>query len=132
MNLVLAVGPESVPSRERVRREKIGMGVEGAVASPTFNLLLTYPSPRGFQFVHLDLYRLNGPEDLWELGWEELGDRDQVVIVEWPERAGVFLPDDRWEIELDFVDKDESVRTILVEKYGDPPTIPDLPNALNL
>ena len=125
-------GPLGSGKSVLARSIALGMGVEGTVASPTFNLLLTYPSPRGFQFVHLDLYRLNGPEDLWELGWEELGDRDQVVIVEWPERAGVFLPDDRWEIELDFVDKDESVRTILVEKYGDPPTIADLPNALNL
>ena len=125
-------GPLGSGKSVLARSIALGMGVEGAVASPTFNLLLTYPSPRGFQFVHLDLYRLNGPEDLWELGWEELGDRDQVVIVEWPERAGVFLPDDRWEIELDFVEEDEAVRTILVEKYGDPATIPDLPNALNL
>ena len=129
---ILLKGPLGSGKSVLARSIALGMGVEGAVASPTFNLLLTYPSPRGFQFVHLDLYRLNGPEDLWELGWEELGDRDQVVIVEWPERAGVFLPDDRWEIELDFVEEDESVRTILVEKYGDPATIPDLPNTLNL
>ena len=72
-------GPLGSGKSVLARSIALGMGVEGTVASPTFNLLLTYPSPRGFQFVHLDLYRLDGPEDLWELGWEELGDRDMIV-----------------------------------------------------
>ena len=104
-----------------------GMGVKGPVASPTFNLLLTYPSTKGHQFVHLDLYRLNGPEDVWELGWQELGDRNEVVVVEWAERAGDFLPENRWEIQFGFVENNDLLRTISIEKHGDPAAIPDLP-----
>jgi len=106
-----------------------GVGVKGPVTSPTFNLLVTYPSLRGYQIVHVDLYRLSDPNDLWELGWEDLGARDQIVMIEWPERAGIFLPRDRWEIRLEFVDNDELVRTILLEKHGDPASIPDLPSS---
>ena len=49
-------GPLGSGKSVLARSIALGMGVEGAVAYPTFNLLLTYPSPRVFKFVHLDLY----------------------------------------------------------------------------
>ncbi|MFL1876916.1 tRNA (adenosine(37)-N6)-threonylcarbamoyltransferase complex ATPase subunit type 1 TsaE, partial [Hansschlegelia beijingensis] len=61
--------------------------------SPTFTLLQTYDLPRGV-IVHADLYRLSGPEELDELGWEEAGE-DAIVLVEWPDRLGAELPPDR-------------------------------------
>ena len=103
-----------------------GMGVKTPVISPTFNLLITYPSPRGYQIAHLDLYRLSDPRDLWELGWEDLGVKDQIVIVEWPERADTFLPEDSWEIQLSFVEGEESVRNLVIEKHGNPGFLPSL------
>ncbi|TVR66952.1 MAG: tRNA (adenosine(37)-N6)-threonylcarbamoyltransferase complex ATPase subunit type 1 TsaE, partial [Gemmatimonadales bacterium] len=42
-----------------------GAGVEGAMPSPTFNLLFRYPAGEGVQVVHMDLYRLRDPEELW-------------------------------------------------------------------
>jgi tRNA threonylcarbamoyladenosine biosynthesis protein TsaE len=77
-----------------------GAGVSGDVLSPTFNLMLRYSSPAG-EVVHLDLYRLEDPEEVWELGWEELGRDGEIVMVEWPERAGELLPAERIEIELE-------------------------------
>ncbi|PZQ17297.1 MAG: tRNA (adenosine(37)-N6)-threonylcarbamoyltransferase complex ATPase subunit type 1 TsaE [Ancylobacter novellus] len=67
--------------------------------SPTFTLLQTYDLPRG-PIVHADLYRLSGPEELEELGWDEAGD-DAIVLVEWADRLGAVLPPDRLEIALD-------------------------------
>jgi tRNA threonylcarbamoyladenosine biosynthesis protein TsaE len=68
-----------------------GYGVEGDVTSPTFALVHEYSSPRS-AVHHLDLYRLDRPEQLDDIGWDDLlGDR-ALVLVEWPERAGDRLP----------------------------------------
>ncbi len=70
-----------------------GLGVLdlGAVTSPTFALLHEYESARGL-VVHADLYRLRTPEELEQLGWDELVKRAAATLVEWPERGGDFLP----------------------------------------
>ena len=74
--------------------------MDGPIPSPTFNLVFRYQSQRGIPLVHMDLYRIEAPRDLWELGWEELGGNGELVMVEWPERAGDLIPHDRWEIEM--------------------------------
>lgn len=59
------------------------------VPSPSFALVQPYDTPRGTVF-HFDLWRLNGPESLHELGWDEAA--EGIMLVEWPERAGDLLP----------------------------------------
>lgn len=104
-----------------------GAGVEGPVPSPTFNLMFRYPSSRGVQVVHMDLYRLSDPGELWELGWQELGDQDELVLVEWPDRAEGFLPEHRWEITLGPVSGDREARTVTVSRFGGPQDLPGFP-----
>jgi len=60
------------------------------VPSPTFTLVEVYDTPRG-AIWHFDLYRLEAPEQVYELGWEEAL-ADGVVLLEWPERLGPLLP----------------------------------------
>lgn len=60
------------------------------VPSPTFTLVQVYDLPDG-RVWHLDLYRLEEPEEAWELGIEEAF-ADAIVLVEWPERLGALLP----------------------------------------
>jgi tRNA threonylcarbamoyladenosine biosynthesis protein TsaE len=105
-----------------------GAGVRGAMPSPTYTILLRYPAAGGRVLVHLDLYRLEDPEELVELGWEELGAPDELVLVEWPERAGGALPADRWEIGLTAPVPGAAVRDVTVRRVGAPPPIP-LPGA---
>jgi len=104
-----------------------GAGVEAAIPSPTFNLLFRYPLPAGGELVHMDLYRLGDPDEVWELGWEDLGGEQQIVVVEWPERAEEFLPDNRWDVRLDPVPGDAFVRRIAVDRVGQPPDLPAFP-----
>jgi len=108
-----------------------GAGVEGPIPSPTFNLLFRYDASHGVQVVHMDLYRLDDPEEVWELGWEELGAPDQVVLVEWPEKAGAHLPDHRWEITLRSVDGEPLLRRVSVRRVGHPHEIPSFPLTLD-
>ena len=60
------------------------------VPSPTFTLVQGYDLPTGPAF-HFDLWRLDGPDGLVELGWEEA--REGIVLVEWPDRLGALRPD---------------------------------------
>lgn len=60
------------------------VGDDQEVPSPTFTLVQTYDTPK-LTLWHFDLYRLENPEELWELGFEEVG--SGVALIEWPERA---------------------------------------------
>ncbi len=59
------------------------------VPSPTFTLVQSYATPR-FLAHHYDLWRLDGPEALAELGWDEA--QADLVMVEWPDRLGLLRP----------------------------------------
>jgi tRNA threonylcarbamoyladenosine biosynthesis protein TsaE len=107
-----------------------GAGVEGTLPSPTFNILFRYQGRGGVEVVHMDLYRLREPSELWELGWEELGLGPEIVLVEWPERAGVLLPDDRWDIHLSVPEPGSGVRAVKVHRVGAPPHLPGFPVTL--
>src|ERR1700687_1515703 len=68
------------------------------VPSPTFTLMQAYELPR-FTLTHADLYRLSGPGELAELGFEDAAEGG-VTLLEWPDRAGGFLPPDRLDVAL--------------------------------
>jgi tRNA threonylcarbamoyladenosine biosynthesis protein TsaE len=70
-----------------------GYGVPNEITSPTYTLVHEYDAPRSRVF-HLDLYRLRGPGDLANLGWDEILASEALVLIEWPERAGDLLPRD--------------------------------------
>jgi tRNA threonylcarbamoyladenosine biosynthesis protein TsaE len=101
-----------------------GAGVEGPVPSPTFNLLFRYETPRGVALAHLDLYRLEDPVEVWELGWGELPEAREIVVVEWPERAETLLPEPRWEVEIAETGND-AVRRVTARPVGWPGALPD-------
>jgi hypothetical protein len=66
------------------------------VPSPTFTLIQTYDLPK-HPVVHADLYRLEGPGELAELGFDDLP-KEAIVLLEWPDRAAGFLPPDRLDV----------------------------------
>ena len=68
------------------------------VPSPTFTLGELYDTPRG-AFWHFDLYRLEAPEQVFELGWEDAR-ADGMALVEWAERLGPLLPRERLTVTL--------------------------------
>ncbi|MBF0251995.1 MAG: tRNA (adenosine(37)-N6)-threonylcarbamoyltransferase complex ATPase subunit type 1 TsaE [Alphaproteobacteria bacterium] len=68
------------------------------VPSPTFTLVQTYESTAG-DIWHFDLYRLETPEDAFELGIEDAF-HDAITLIEWPDRLGPYLPRVRLDIHL--------------------------------
>lgn len=69
------------------------------LASPTFTLVARYAGR--LPLVHADAYRLASPEELLDLGFEEIFEEHGVTALEWPERAGGFLPERRLTVRLD-------------------------------
>ncbi len=68
------------------------------VPSPSFALVQPYDLPR-FPVVHADLYRVISPDEITELGWDDVSE-NALLVVEWPDRLGGALSGDRLEIEL--------------------------------
>ena len=89
-----------------------GYGVEDDITSPTYALIQEYRSPKSPVF-HIDLYRLDSPDQLTNLGWDEIVSSRALVLVEWPERAGSRLPEDHLPIDLDYVPDDPTRRILL-------------------
>lgn len=74
----------------------LGAASPDEVSSPTFTLIHEYAT----NVYHIDLYRLDRPEELRTLGLDEIFDREAVVLVEWGERFPAQMPPDRIEIRL--------------------------------
>lgn len=70
------------------------LGVAGEVTSPTFTLVRSYSTDRGFDLVHADVYRLERLSEVIDLGIPEMLDDGGCAVVEWGERAVRALPGD--------------------------------------
>ena len=90
-----------------------GMGVRGPVSSPTFVLVHEYDG--AVPLYHVDFYRLE-PGQVGSVGWEEYLDLGGVVAVEWPDRVGGALPEDRLDVRIEHVA--ESKRRVTLEAHG--------------
>jgi tRNA A37 threonylcarbamoyladenosine biosynthesis protein TsaE len=64
------------------------------------------------------------------LGWEDLGSSSEIALVEWPEKAGDMLPEDRWEIELVVPERGSDLREVAVSRFGRPTYLPGFPVSL--
>jgi tRNA threonylcarbamoyladenosine biosynthesis protein TsaE len=83
------------------------------VPSPSFTLVQTYDTQRG-KVHHFDLWRLAGSSGLAELGWDDA--RDDIVLVEWPDRLGALAPPDA--LRLAFELTESEARVVRVEGWS--------------
>jgi tRNA threonylcarbamoyl adenosine modification protein YjeE len=85
------------------------------VPSPTFTLVQSYAFD-DLTVHHFDLYRLQCPDEAWELGIEDAF-ADGVCLIEWPDRLGALLPAERLDIEL-LPGAMENVRIVRLTPHG--------------
>ena len=68
-----------------------GLGYQGKVKSPTYNLVELYKISRLY-FYHFDFYRFNDPIEWEDAGFREYFNAESICLVEWPEKAHGLLP----------------------------------------
>ena len=90
-----------------------GLGVTEAVTSPTFTIVAEHHSGR-MPLYHFDVYRLDDPDELLELGYEDYFYGDGVCVIEWADRIEDLLPEDALRFRLSY-GEDEDQRTITKE-----------------
>jgi tRNA threonylcarbamoyladenosine biosynthesis protein TsaE len=92
-----------------------GLGIDPSeVSSPTFIIFREHGDGR-LPFFHVDLYRLEGA-NVFNTGWEECLEAGGVTVIEWPDRAGDALPDDRLDVRLEHIA--DTKRRVVVSATG--------------
>lgn len=92
------------------------LGVPGEVNSPTFSLVNEYFTTTGESLFHFDLYRIEDPDELFDLGYEEYFFSGKRCFIEWPEKASHLIPDDALLVRIEVMD--DGTRELRFEKAG--------------
>lgn len=101
-------GPLGAGKTTLIRGILAGLGYYGIVKSPTFTLVESYDVAT-MTIHHFDLYRLNDPLELEAIGFRDYFQCEALCLIEWPEKAGHFLPTPDHLIEIKIVDKGREV-----------------------
>lgn len=89
------------------------LGVEADVTSPTFALVNEYFTPVGESVFHFDLYRIESPEELFDMGYEEYFFSGSRCFIEWPEKALRLIPEEAVQVQINVLE--DGSRELAVE-----------------
>lgn len=92
-----------------------GLGVVGAMPSPTFTLMMPYEGFGGAKVYHFDLYRIADIDEYYAAGLDEFIASDGVALVEWPEMAGLSVTP---ALDIHLERLDDETRQIAIENRG--------------
>jgi tRNA threonylcarbamoyladenosine biosynthesis protein TsaE len=84
------------------------LGIEIPVTSPTFVIQKIYETnhPSFKRLIHIDAYRLKNGRELQDLNFEEIvNNKNNIVVIEWPENVKEILPNDHIKIHCEFIDE---------------------------
>lgn len=76
----------------------LGLGITDSITSPTFTIVNEYSGK--YKFYHFDVYRVNDPDEIEAIGFDEYIFGDGVSVIEWSNYIEVLIPDEHMEIEL--------------------------------
>ena len=91
-----------------------GLGITEAVNSPTFTILQVYEEGR-LPLYHFDVYRIEDPEEMYEVGFDDYLYGQGVCLIEWAEQVAELLPQKRTDITIEKdLTRDFSYRKITI------------------
>lgn len=108
-SIVTLTGPLGAGKTTLIGSITRGLGVTTPATSPTYTYVHRYDGRRG-PVYHLDCYRLKHPDDAADLDWEAIVKAD-AALIEWPEKAGDWVPRPTLRITLGHVD-DPDLRSL--------------------
>jgi len=85
------------------------LGYGGRVKSPTYGLLEHYQIGE-LQVLHMDLYRISDPAEIEFLGVDDLLDGRTILLIEWPDRGGEWLPRPDFILSFSYMEPGRSLR----------------------
>ncbi len=108
-DIVSLTGPLGAGKTCLIKGIALGLGInEADVNSPTYTIVNEYFSKSTRKpLYHFDLYRLESATELHGIGWDEYIMREGIMVVEWGEKAGRFMPENRIEIELQIISENK-------------------------
>lgn len=114
-DIVILRGDLGAGKSELARGVARGLGITGPVPSPSFTILNAYDEGN-LPLYHFDWYRINDPEEIAEMGFEEQLHGGGVSLIEWSERAAEYLPERLLCVRIQTVD--ENTRRLFFEPQG--------------
>jgi tRNA threonylcarbamoyladenosine biosynthesis protein TsaE len=94
-----------------------GLGVTGAIRSPTYTLIEPYEAA-GLQLYHIDLYRLSGAREVEALGIRDLLDTRAVLLIEWPSRGAGALPTEDLSVAIEYQGSGAQLRLLTAQAHS--------------
>ncbi len=96
----------------------LGLGIKEHITSPTVNIVNEYSSGR-LGLNHFDVYRVNDPDEIYAIGFDEYIFSDKVSIIEWANYIEEIIPSEYLYINIKKTpEKGENFRKITIEAFG--------------
>jgi tRNA threonylcarbamoyladenosine biosynthesis protein TsaE len=100
-DVIALSGPLGAGKTTFARGALAALGLADEAPSPSFSIVIAYDPPDvRLPLWHIDLYRIEDPEEIAELGLDDAR-TDAVLLIEWPERMGALLWDDTLRLTLE-------------------------------
>jgi tRNA threonylcarbamoyladenosine biosynthesis protein TsaE len=106
-DVILLAGDLGAGKTALVQGFGAALGIAEPITSPTFVLARQYPAHSGLVLHHLDVYRLEQLEEVYDIGLPEMLDDEAVVLIEWGDAIATSLPADYLEVRLTFGDAED-------------------------
>ena len=100
-----------------VRHLLAALGVQGRIKSPTYAVVEPYTLESGLNIWHFVFYRFNDPRDWEEAGFRDIFASPGLKLVEWPDKAGEYLP--QADLVLAIEVQDDDTRQVTLTAHSD-------------